>query len=533
MKARASRAGASASAAACIEAETASDPVRALAQAVLYEGYLLWPYRRSALKSQARWTLGGVLPRAWCRESRTNDRWWLCSEVLLEAGEGASFELELRFLQVVRRCVARAGAAGPEFVDALAAGGRRVLAWDEARERELRVAALGADENRCVKIELAAGEEREPLLGDAGPEGLLVRDWQALRGCVRVRSRRVAPELVRVRVLVANDTPTALDAPRAEVLRRAFVSTHLVLRTDAGSFVSLTDPPQRLRARAAACRNVGLWPALVGPRAARDTLMCSPILLRDHPALAPERRGDPYEAGEVEQLLALPSLGAGEKEQRELAGSDARARALLERTLTRPAEALRGLHGSTRAPRVLVAGIGNVFLGDDGFGVVAVRLLAARPRARGVEVADFGIRGMDLVYALQGGYEGIVLVDAARRGASPGSLHVSEPELEGRAPSLPLGLGMDAVRALELARSLGARWSLVRIVGCEPASLPREDASPEELSLELSAAVRAALPAAVALVESVVAELLDELAPHGARTAGWSATGPRSSGSCA
>lgn len=161
-------------------------------------------------------------------------------------------------------------------------------------------------------------------------------------------------------------------------------------------------------------------------------------------------------------------------------------------------------------PRILVAGIGNVFLGDDGFGVEVVRGLAERTLGPGVDVVDFGIRGMDLVYALQSGYDAVVLVDAAPRGAAPGTLHVIEPEVEDGAPAGLHGHGMDPVRALSLAQALGARLGRLRIVGCEPASVPSPDAAPEEMSMELSEPVRAALPAALDLVASVVAELAAE-----------------------
>jgi len=158
-------------------------------------------------------------------------------------------------------------------------------------------------------------------------------------------------------------------------------------------------------------------------------------------------------------------------------------------------------------PRLLVAGLGNVFLGDDGFGVEVVRRLAGRDLGPGVDVVDFGIRGLDLVHALESGYDAVVLVDAAPRGAPPGTLHVVEPELGETAPAPLLGHALDPARALALARALGARLGPVRVVGCEPARTPPPDLPPEAMSMELGAAVRAAVPAAVDLVAAVVDEL--------------------------
>lgn len=159
------------------------------------------------------------------------------------------------------------------------------------------------------------------------------------------------------------------------------------------------------------------------------------------------------------------------------------------------------------APSVLVAGIGNVLLADDGFGVEVARLLAQRELPAGVRVADFGIRGMDLAYELQEDYDAAVLVDAVPRGGEPGALYVIEPDLEAGAPSVEAH-AMDPVRVLALARAMGSLPPRVRIVGCEPAVLPALD--DPELTMELSPAVRAATTRAVELVESVLGDLLGD-----------------------
>lgn len=156
--------------------------------------------------------------------------------------------------------------------------------------------------------------------------------------------------------------------------------------------------------------------------------------------------------------------------------------------------------------RVLVAGIGNVFLADDGFGV-AVAVELARRRIPGVDVADFGIRGMDLAYALDD-YDAAVLVDAAPRGQPPGTLYVIEPDLRDAAVA-PEAHAMDPVKVLALARVLGSMPLRVLVVGCEPqTALTIED---EDMSMELSEPVRAAIPEAVKLVESLAGELIDQL----------------------
>jgi hydrogenase maturation protease len=160
-------------------------------------------------------------------------------------------------------------------------------------------------------------------------------------------------------------------------------------------------------------------------------------------------------------------------------------------------------------PRVLVAGVGNIFLGDDAFGVEVARRLAGRALPEGVRVVDFGIRGLDLAYALCDGYEAVLLVDAVPRGGRPGTLYVLQPERAGPpAPAdaglLALGHGMDPVKVLRLAAALGGEVKCLLLVGCEPGP----PAEADDMAMGLSEPVRAAVDEAVPLVESLVARLL-------------------------
>jgi hydrogenase maturation protease len=160
--------------------------------------------------------------------------------------------------------------------------------------------------------------------------------------------------------------------------------------------------------------------------------------------------------------------------------------------------------------RILVAGVGNIFLGDDGFGVEVVRRLAGRELPEGVEVADFGIRGMDLAYALQEDYEVVIFIDATPQGEKPGTVYLLEPEIEeGGEVSLDTH-GMDPVRVIKLSRALGARPTRTLVVGCEPqAVVGGEDY--EDMLMELSEPVQAAVEEAVKLVESLVEEIDKEV----------------------
>jgi hydrogenase maturation protease len=159
-------------------------------------------------------------------------------------------------------------------------------------------------------------------------------------------------------------------------------------------------------------------------------------------------------------------------------------------------------------PRILVAGIGNIFMGDDAFGVEVARLLSSRDLPAGVRVTDFGIRGLDLAYALQDGYETTILIDAYPRGDVPGTLYVVEPDLASLDAQQGDGVeidahGMDPVKILALASSMGGPLNRILLVGCEPATL-----GPDEGQMGLSEQVMGSLTEAVDLVESVINKVL-------------------------
>lgn len=167
-------------------------------------------------------------------------------------------------------------------------------------------------------------------------------------------------------------------------------------------------------------------------------------------------------------------------------------------------------------PRILIAGVGNIFLGDDAFGVEVAQRLARRPLPEGVRVVDFGIRGLDLTYALLDGYETVILVDAAPRGEPPGTLYLIEPPREGLpavggAGALIETHGMDPVKVLRLAAAMGGSVGRLLVVGCEPAPLAEAD----EMQMGLSEPARAAVDEAVLLIEDLVRMLLrgEEIIP--------------------
>jgi hydrogenase maturation protease len=156
---------------------------------------------------------------------------------------------------------------------------------------------------------------------------------------------------------------------------------------------------------------------------------------------------------------------------------------------------------------ILVAGIGNIFLGDDGFGVEVAHELAQRPLPDGVRVMDFGIRGLDLAYALMDGSDAVILIDAVSRGGRPGCLYLLEPELDGTGESESVdptveAHALDPCKVLHLALALGCKLEHVWLVGCEP-----EPLAPDEMRMELSSAVSSAVPEAISMVEALITQL--------------------------
>jgi hydrogenase maturation protease len=298
--------------------------------AVLYEGYVLYPYRPS-VKNRLRWTFGGIFPRAFCEAQASGDAWLMQTECLARGGPASALGVNVRFLHLVERT--EAGSAP---------------IWQEAVERDI---ALGDTDLHA----LASHPRRQPFSFPACREegGGLVREQQAIQGTVEVSAEDAGAGLFKIAVRIRNETPLA-DAgrmPRDAAQLRSLVSTHTILTVREGEFVSLIDPPEELRDAAAGCRNVGTWPVVVGEAGERDTMLSSPITLYDYPQVAPESPGDLFDCTEIDEILTLRVLTLTDEEKRAAAELDGRSRALLERTEALAREQLLGLHGTVRGLR--------------------------------------------------------------------------------------------------------------------------------------------------------------------------------------
>jgi hypothetical protein len=333
------------------------DTAKKIAEAVLYEGYLLWPYRRSARKNQQRWTFGGVYPRAYSEARGEDDPWIMQTQCLVLGDEETAIEVKVRFLHVVERKVNQKNANGTlEFVDELLVGGERYLSWDEATEREVAVGRFKLSElesSMQVEIDIPKGSRKESLAEPTGEVvGAVVRGWRTLRGVVEIGAEPLREGTFRVTVRITNTTPWGGE-DRESTLKQTFVSTHTALEVEGGEFVSLIDPPEELREAAEGCENLKTWPVLVGEEGERNMLLSSPIILYDYPQIAPESPGDLFDGTEIDQMLILNVLNLTNEEKEEMRASDPRGREILERCESLSPEELMKLSGAIREFRML------------------------------------------------------------------------------------------------------------------------------------------------------------------------------------
>ena len=331
--------------------------LESITRALLYEGYILWPYTRSATKNQQRWTFGGVYPEAYALESGGADRSAVRTEVLVEATSAApGVTVTVRFLQVIARQVVKVAAGKDESVSELMVDGERHLSWDEAAERDVDISLSlkTASAAASMSINMEPGSFRQPLFEDGHEVGAIVRSWERISGLVRVTGAGLKSDdqsdaaLYRVGVSISN-TNSSKAISRAETVRSTLISAHVILRASGAKFISQTDPPSRFKDHSTANSNIGLWPVLIDDPDKSDTVLASPIILEDFPRIAPESPGDFFDGGEIDQLLVLNILSLTEEEQNEMKATDPRAREILDRCKSLSDEQLMKLHGTVRS----------------------------------------------------------------------------------------------------------------------------------------------------------------------------------------
>lgn len=312
-----------------------SSTVEQIANAILYEGYLLYPYRASALKNQRRWNFGVVYPRG---EQGGGDPWSMQTECLCQAGPLSSIEIKVRFLRLAEQTNADTA-----------------LYFQDAEDTEIVLPT-----RRLVEL-IANSVTREfSFPGGVERQGPITRRRQPLEGVVTAHATETEDGAWKISIRIENRTPAAVDNVSSSgpdgILLQSLVSTHTTLRLRDGEFVSMIDPPEEFRQAADSCTNLGTWPVLVGDQGERDTVLSSPIILYDYPQIAPESPGDLFDGTEIDEILTLRILTMTDQEKEEIRRSDPRARQLLERTETLPPEDFIRLHGVLRSAASLGGG---------------------------------------------------------------------------------------------------------------------------------------------------------------------------------
>lgn len=341
------------------------ESVEKIAEAVLYEGYLLYPYTRTAMKNQQRWTFGGVYPQTYSEATGGHDPWLMQTQCLVLGRDEPRIEVKVRFLHVVQRQVLRrdtgtSGSGTP--VDELWVNGEVYRPWEEAVEREFgETVSLHPDGLPLhLTIDVPAGRSEERLVDESGKvTGSLLRTWESIEGRIEIEFEPLPPaeagvarhetgSCYRLTVRIINTTSWNQDPSRGTVVHHAMISTHTIMRVQQGEFVSLLEPPENYRVAAEACENIKTWPVLVGADGERHTVLSSPIILYDYPQISPESRGNYYDATEIDELLALSVMTLTDEEKQELRESDPRGREILERTEALSLQDLMNLHGAVR-----------------------------------------------------------------------------------------------------------------------------------------------------------------------------------------
>ena len=349
-------------------------PVDRIVRAVLYEGYILYPYRPSAAKNRQRFTFGRVYPQAYAEAQGGAEPCAMQTQVLVRRTPETALSVRVSFLHPTARTVGRfaeplvALPEVPEFerVRAMRIGERMFQTWQEAVERTVEIAHVSLTEPTEAPIAVPASLEFEAIADDDGRVvGVMERTQETLAGVVRVSVKPVDDAVLRVTVRIENHTaiPEAMPDDDATVVLRTLASAHTILTVTDGAFLSLLDPPSAYADAAVACENVGTWPVLVGEAGATDTVLSSPIILYDYPEIAPESPGDFFDGLEMDEMLALRVLTMTDAEKDEMRQADDVGRRLLQRTEAMSPEALMNLHGTVRDLRPSPPGAGT---GGDG-----------------------------------------------------------------------------------------------------------------------------------------------------------------------
>jgi hypothetical protein len=339
------------------------DLARTVADAVLYEGYLLYPYRATSQKNQARWQFG-VLGPPGAAEAGVGEESAMSVECLLDpepvtenaAASGPSVTVQVRFLQLQRRIVQAAegdGHSGFVPVDHLVVDEDLIFSWDEAVEQEHSWPAFSLPElteGICRPVPIPGGDLIEPLTAhDGSVVGRIVRRRWPLNAELSAKATDVDGYL-RLSVSVENAAAIRPENPD-DAIRTSLIGAHLLIQASDAAFVSLLEPPPAAAHAVAGCRQHRCWPVLAGPPGSSDIVLGSPIILYDHPEVAPESAGALFDSTEIDEILTLRVMTMTDKEKAQARATDPRAREIIDRCDQMTPAMLQQMHGILREPR--------------------------------------------------------------------------------------------------------------------------------------------------------------------------------------
>jgi len=328
------------------------DHARAVADAVLYEGYLLYPYRATSRKNQSRWQFGVLGPQG-AADAGIGEDDTLSAQVLVGSHAIPSLSGVVRFLQLQHRAAERDVGGRFQPTEELSTGSASWLTWDEAVESEIAIDRFAVTSlPRTLDISVPMGSEIEMLDG-----GRLVRTRRALHGQLDISAERDG-ELLRVSFEVRNVAPPAAD--KDEAIATSLIGTHLLLEVTDGEFVSLLEPPDSAASAVGRCSQHRCFPVLAGPPGANDLVLVSPIILYDHPEIAEQSKGALYDSTEIDEILTLRIMTMTEEEKAQARATDPLAAQIIDRCDAMSPEAMLDLHGVLRNPHAPSASPGLI-----------------------------------------------------------------------------------------------------------------------------------------------------------------------------
>lgn len=348
---------------------------QALADTVLYEGYVLYPYRASAGKNQVRFQFGVVAPRAYAGDdegpagvSGAVEPWRTRTECLLEPGDDADVTVVLRFLQLQSRTIEERTDDGFRPVAELDTGAVRLVTWDEAVEQQVELTVSAAALLAGHRVQAFSFEGSEEIEDEPGGAARIVRRRRPIEGRVVLTAEEIPGPygVVKLRVDVENLSEWNAPDPAAvrdDALAHSLLSAHSMLGLSRGRFLSLLDPPEWARPLAESCDNRHTWPILIGND---DVMLSAPIILYDHQEIAAESPGDLYDGLEIDEILSLRTLTLTDEEKAEARATDPRAAAIIDRVDTMSEEVLSRLHGALRGLQPTKPADGPIVIGIPG-----------------------------------------------------------------------------------------------------------------------------------------------------------------------